>query len=104
MAARKRMTAPARPPPDTPLASAMDASPFDRVPPGRMGGEYTSTAASRNLTSAASQSCRCPAVGPPSPPLPSPEASPAMLGCPSVSFAVSSCGAWRRSAHFSACR
>jgi hypothetical protein len=99
----KRMTAPARPPPETPLASAIDASPSDRVPPGRMDGAYTSTAARRNLTSAASQSCRWPAVGP-SYTLASREPSPATLGCPSVSFEVSSWGAWRLSAHFSACR
>ena len=58
------MIAPASPPPVTPLPSAMDASPSDRLPPGKIAGARTSIAASRNFSSAASWSCRCPSVSP----------------------------------------
>ena len=44
---RKRSSG--NPLPVTPLASAMDASPLDRLPPGKMAGERTSIAGSRNF-------------------------------------------------------
>ena len=59
---KKRMIAPARPLPLTPLASAMDASALDLLPPGKMAGARTSTAGSQNLSSAASRSWRCTSV------------------------------------------
>ena len=56
---KRRMIAPARPLPLTPLASATEASALDLLPPGKMAGARTSTAGSQNLRASASRSWLC---------------------------------------------
>ena len=59
------MSALARPAPETPLDSAIEASALVRLPPGKMDGERISIAGSRNRSAAASSACRA-APAPPS--------------------------------------
>ena len=98
----KRRIAPARPLPATPLFSAMEASPFDAEPPGRIAGARTSTAGSRNLSSATSLSWRCPSV------VPAPGPAGARLFCVPGSSPpradVSTAGGCQRIAHTSSSR
>ena len=97
----RRMTAPARPLPETSLFSATDASPPAVAAPGKTGGARTSTAGSRNLSSATSMSCSRHMSGPPSPSGPLPFCPPRRLP-PRAD--VSTAGGCERIAHTSSSR
>ena len=105
-----RKTAPTMPAPETPLDSAIEASAFALVPPGRMEGERISIVGSRNRNSAASWARRCAAVRP-LPPVPWPSsaaggsAESRVRGWPVLPIADrSSSGACQRSVHRSSSR